>query len=178
MHTHHPGDQPEQPLSPATGEPGDDDRALWNATADALAAVGIDIVQAGDGRPGAVLRLGPRGLAVAVAWQPTEQHPLPGGVLAVNVCRTRDGAPSTRTVNNLILQGLLADAGLRTAYADEHLLVVHPDLQLPAASAEATAPTARPAPGARPAHAVLAHLPKRRRRRAGWLVRLTGSRRA
>ncbi|MER5638113.1 hypothetical protein ABT095_14290 [Kitasatospora sp. NPDC002227] len=94
-----------------------------------------------------VLQLGPRGLAVAVAWQPTEQHPLPGGVLAVNVCRTSDGAPSARKVYNLILQGFLADAGLRTTFADEHLLVVHPDLELPAPAAARTAPrAARPTP--------------------------------
>ncbi|WP_033820536.1 hypothetical protein, partial [Kitasatospora sp. MBT63] len=84
MHHQHLGYQQERLPSPvAATESAADDRTLWNETATALAAVGIDIVQAGDGRPGAVLQLGPRGLAVAVAWQPAEQHPLPGGVLAV-----------------------------------------------------------------------------------------------
>ncbi|MFJ5122403.1 hypothetical protein [Kitasatospora sp. NPDC088548] len=170
MDHQHPGDQHERPLSPIGGEPADNDRTLWNATVAALAAVGIEVVQAGDGRSGAVLQLGPRGLAVAVAWQPTEQHSLPGGVLAVNVCRTRDGAPSARRVNNLILQGFLADAGLRTTFADGHLLVVDPDLQLPEAPARPAAPAARPAP------AVQGRPPQRRKRRTGWF-RLTGSRR-
>ncbi|MGW4896024.1 hypothetical protein ACWEQL_27780 [Kitasatospora sp. NPDC004240] len=130
-HQRHSSNQPGHRVSPASDEPAADDRALWNETAAALAAVGIDLVQAGDGRPGTVLQPGPRDLAVVVTWQPTEQHPLPGGVLAVNICRTRDAAePSTRTVTNLILQALLADAGLRTTYIDGHLVVVHPDVQI------------------------------------------------
>ncbi|MFE5587618.1 hypothetical protein [Kitasatospora sp. NPDC056531] len=37
---------------------------------------------------------------------------LPGGVLAINVCRTRDGAPpSPRMVCNLILEAHLATLG-------------------------------------------------------------------
>ncbi|WP_033817748.1 hypothetical protein, partial [Kitasatospora sp. MBT63] len=82
-------------------------------------------------------------------------------VLAVNVCRTRDGAPSTRKVNNLILQSFLADAGLRTVCADKHLFVVHPDLELPAPTAASAAPRA-----ARPTPAVMVSPP--RRRQASW----------
>ncbi|MER5638124.1 hypothetical protein ABT095_14345 [Kitasatospora sp. NPDC002227] len=163
MH-HHPGDQHEHRDSPV-----DDDWTLWDATVAALAVVGIDIVQPGDGRPGAVLQLGPRGLAVAVAWQPTEEHPLPGDVLAVNVCRTSGAEPSVRKMLDLILQGFLDGAGLRTTFADGHLFVVHPDLKLPAPAAASATPRA-----ARPAPAVTAAPP--RPRRAGWLPRIRSRR--
>jgi hypothetical protein len=79
-----------------------------------------------------VLELGPRGLAVAVRWQHAAQALLPGGVLAVNVCR--GGLPDTRLVQNLILEAHLTIAGLHTAYAGQHPAVVHPDVVLPGAS--------------------------------------------
>ncbi|MFJ2779468.1 MULTISPECIES: hypothetical protein [unclassified Kitasatospora] len=128
-------DQPAEPDSTDPVAAAGDRRALWDRTVAALAAAGIDVVQAGDGRPGAVLELGPRGLAVAVRWQLTDQHPLPSGVLAVSVCRTPGGdPPSARFVQNLVLESHLAGAGLGTAYADEHLVVLDPDVVLPGAS--------------------------------------------
>ncbi|MGE7439038.1 MULTISPECIES: hypothetical protein [Kitasatospora] len=66
---------------------------MWAQTVAVLAAVSIDVVRAGDGRHGVVLEPGPRGLAVAVRWQPAGQHPLPGGVLAAGAC-SRNGHPS------------------------------------------------------------------------------------
>ncbi|MGK4585980.1 hypothetical protein [Kitasatospora sp. HPMI-4] len=106
-------------------------RALWDATVAALTAVRIDVVQAGDGRPGAVLELGPRGLGVAVRWQPTDQAPLPSGILTVNAC-SRDGrSVPARLVQNLIPECHLCDAGLRTTYAEHRLVVVYPDAVIP-----------------------------------------------
>ncbi|MER6401184.1 hypothetical protein ABT263_34860 [Kitasatospora sp. NPDC001603] len=67
MHAQHHRTDPDPNRGP--------DRPLWDATIAALTAAGIDVVQAGDGRPGAVLQPGPRDLAVAVDWQPTDQHP-------------------------------------------------------------------------------------------------------
>ncbi|MFB7667658.1 hypothetical protein ACFC1R_27655 [Kitasatospora sp. NPDC056138] len=59
-------------------------------------------------------------------WQPTDQAPLPGGVLAVNAC-TRDGRPvPARQIHNFILESHLADAGLRTAHVGQHLLSCTP----------------------------------------------------
>ncbi|MFJ9777785.1 hypothetical protein ACIRVF_42200 [Kitasatospora sp. NPDC101157] len=155
----------------------DGDQALWDSTvADpALAGVGIDVVHAGDGRPGAVLELAPRGLAVAVRWQPTEQHPLPGGALSVMACRGGGSIPA-RQIHNVMLQSHLANAGLRTVYADGRLVVVHPDLEIPGRprTAPATAPAALvssasvsavPGPSA----------PARQERRArGWPARWLG----
>ncbi|MFJ9777790.1 hypothetical protein ACIRVF_42225 [Kitasatospora sp. NPDC101157] len=182
MHDQHhrtdrPAHQPEPQAStrspaPPAGppEPADGGQALWDATVAALAAADIDIVQAGDGRPGAVLELGPRGLGVAVRWQPTDQHLWPGGVLSVSACRG-DGPVPARKIRNVILESHLTDAGLRTAYADGHLVVVHPDLVLPGqqprregtAALEALDRPAAPAQRAR-----------RRRWPAHWLRRCTG----
>ncbi|MFJ6140576.1 hypothetical protein [Kitasatospora sp. NPDC092286] len=109
-----------------------------------------------------MLQPGPRDLAVAIRWQPTEEHPLPGGVLGVNVC-SRTGHPvGACQICNMILESRLADAGLRTAYADGHLVVVHPDVEIPGQPRrESTAPPAAPA---RPA------------RRRGWPARWLRSR--
>lgn len=50
---HHRTDSDPNP-GPARTLAGDGDRALWDATVAALAAAGIDVLQAGSGRPGAV----------------------------------------------------------------------------------------------------------------------------
>ncbi|MGW2402766.1 hypothetical protein ACWCYY_40130 [Kitasatospora sp. NPDC001664] len=121
---HRPADHPGS--SAAATDAG---QALWDSTVAALAAAGIEVVQAGDGRPGAVLQASPNGLAVAVRWQPTEQHLLPGGALSARACRS--GPVPARQIYNLMLQHRLDDAGLRTVYADEDLVVAHPDLEIP-----------------------------------------------
>ncbi|OKI25163.1 hypothetical protein [Streptomyces sp. CB03911] len=160
---HHPTSHPYGSDAPPGGG-----QALWDSTVAALAAAGIDVAQAGDGRPGAVLEPGPRGLAVAVRWQPTEQHPHPGGALSVTACR--GGPVSARQIHNMILESHLTDAGLRTAYADGHLVVVQHDLEIPGRPRPVRA--AAPAAAGHPAPAV----PERRPRRwpTNWLRRGTG----
>jgi hypothetical protein len=147
------------PLGPAEGG-----LALWEATLAALAAAGTEVVQAGDGRPGVVLEIGPRGLGIAVRWQATARAPLPGGVLGVNSC-SRDGSPvPARQIQNMILESHLTGAGLRTAYAGPHLAVLHFDVVIPG--------RLTPGPAADPVH--LAPGPGRLRR--GLWVRLRPSR--
>ncbi|MGA5824287.1 hypothetical protein ACPC54_41400 [Kitasatospora sp. NPDC094028] len=160
---HHTRPGPEDAPGPPDGE-----RALWDQTVQALAAAGIDVVQAGDGRPGAVLELGPRGLGVSVRWQATNQAPLPGGVLAINVCRGE--LPTARRLQNLILEAHLVGAGLRTAYAGQHLAVVRPDVVIPDKSRpeRVTAPVAPAAPVPLTGAVVPA---RHARRRRGWPAR-------
>ncbi|MFG3229946.1 hypothetical protein ACGF07_34875 [Kitasatospora sp. NPDC048194] len=151
---HHRTNQ--QPPTPTAG-PADRGSELRDATIAALAAADIDIVHAGDGRPGAVLEPSPDGMGIAVRWQPTDQQPLPGNITALNICRGTT-LPNPRQLQNVLLDIHLTQAGLRTAYAGQHLAVLHPNVVIPQtpASNRAAAPT--------PSHAAAPASPRPRRR--------------